>query len=43
MDGQIKVRLEGKNEDENLVKKKSESIDHLHSDNEVSHTGRVNP
>ena len=39
----IRVRLDGKNEDEKLVEKKSESTDHLHDDEAVSHTGRVKP
>ena len=43
MDGQIRVRLDDKNEEEKLVKKKSESTDHLHDDESVSHTGRVKP
>ena len=41
MDGQIRVRLEGRHENEKLVEKKSESIDHLHDDEAVGHTGKV--
>ena len=41
MDGQIRVRLEGRHENEELVEKKSESIDHLHDDEAVGHTGKV--